>query len=407
MVNHTPPRVALVTSHPLSPPWDSADKHLAEVVARVLPEYRFVSVRRIGANRHDIPGRQVPILSRTGRPGPVASAQIGAFTLAALAFVDLVHAVVTIGPGFPLLTRFLGSVPARLCRPILHTAPGVVDPSVLSPRSGAAPSLGTTVVLSRQSAELLRAAGFADVRVVPPSLPLRRWPVSPRPSGEPIVLFAGHYDEGGGAHTAIEAFAASSTRERARLVLAMRSRPGQDEARLAESLRAHAHALGVNRIELRGHVADMPALVRSASVVILPAATLAGKADIPLVLLEAMASGRPVVSSDLPSMAVLGRTVARVPPEAAATARAVDEVLTDDTVWTDRAGAGRRLVEREFSEAAMARRYADIYAELLSCERCDRRHRGAARATPRGRSNAPVEVDMSESTLVRRGEEAQ
>lgn len=396
MVNRPRPRVALVTSHPLSAPWDSADKHLAEVVARVLPEYRFVSVRRVGASRHDIPGRRVPILSRTGTPGPLASVQIGAFALAALGFVDLVHAIVTIGPGFPLLARSFGPLAARLRRPILHTAPGVVDSSILSSGSSRASSLGTTVVLSQQSAQMLRAAGFPDVRVVPPSLPLQRWPVVPRPPGEPVVLFAGHYDCGGGAETAVEAFAASSARDRARLVLAMRSRPGQDEARLAGRLRGHAKALGVDRIEVRGHVTDMPALVRSATVVIFPASTLAGKADIPLVLLEAMATGRPVVTSDLPSLAVLGQAVARVRPEAGETARAIDEDLTNDTVWRRHAQEGRQLVEREFSEAAVARLYADLYAELLSR---DRRDGASARSGLRSRLvERSAAVDTQKST---------
>jgi glycosyltransferase involved in cell wall biosynthesis len=410
MVSRRPTRVALVTSHPLSAPWDSADKHLAELVTRVLPDYRFVSVRRVGTSRHDIPGRRIPILSRTGTPGPLTSVQIGAFVLATLGFVDLVHAVITIGPGFPLLARSFGPVAARLRRPILHTAPGLVDPSILASATARAPCLGTTVVLSEQSAQTLRAAGFPDVRVVPPSLPLQRWPLTPRPTGEPVVLFAGHYDSGGGAETAIEAFAASSARDRARLVLAMRSRPGQDEARLAERLRGRAEALGVDRIDIRGHIADMAALIREATAVIFPATTLAGKADIPLVLLEAMATGRPVVTSDLPSMAMLGEAVARVPPQPAETARALDELLTDDALWHRRALDGRRLVEREFSETAAARMYADLYAELLS----DRRQNGASRrsgpsahsARSHGWSRSTA-ANRQESTTVRKNEEPQ
>jgi glycosyltransferase involved in cell wall biosynthesis len=354
-------RVALVTSHPLAAPWDSADKHIAAAVARVLPQYRFVSVRRAGGERHEVPGRRVPILSRTGRPGPVESAQIGAFVLGALPFVDLLHAVVTIGPGFTRLAHVLRRVPAPWRRPVLHTVPGVVDPDRLPP----APGLGTTVALSAYSADLLRGAGFPDVRVVPPSLPLQRWPVAPRPEGAPVVLFAGHDDPGGGAETAIEGVAASALRDRLHLVLAMRYRPGQDGVRLAGALRAYAYHLGVDRIDVRGHVADMPALVRSATAVLLPAATLAGKADVPVVLLEAMATGRPVITSTLPTLAAIGRAALRVPPEAAAVARALDHLLSDERAWQQRATAGRQLVEREFSEAALGRRYADLYAELL------------------------------------------
>jgi glycosyltransferase involved in cell wall biosynthesis len=246
--------------------------------------------------------------------------------------------------------------------------------------SGTAPGIGTTVALSEHSARLLRGAGFRDVRVVPPSLPLHRWPVTERPSGEPVVLFAGHHDVGGGAETAIEAFAACAARDSARLVLAMRIRPGQDEAGLAQGLRDHAHRLGVERIEIRGHVTDMAALIRAASVVVLPAATLAGKADVPVVLLEAMATGRPVVTSDLPSMGALAPAVTTVRPDAAETARAIDALLADGDLWRRHASRGRLLVERDFGEATVARRYADIYAELLSGRAQRPAMRGSAHA---------------------------
>jgi glycosyltransferase involved in cell wall biosynthesis len=145
----------------------------------------------------------------------------------------------------------------------------------------------------------------------------------------------------------------------------MRSRPGQDARREAARLRALAGSLGLAGVELLGHVADMPSLIGEATLVVLPARTLAGKADLPLVVLEAMAAGRPVVVSRLPSMATLGDAVTRVPPGSpAALGVAVAGLLDDPARWRAMAAAGRRAVEARFSEQAMAASYARLYAEL-------------------------------------------
>jgi glycosyltransferase involved in cell wall biosynthesis len=86
---------------------------------------------------------------------------------------------------------------------------------------------------------------------------------------------------------------------------------------------------------------------------------------VPTKLVEAMAAGRPVVVSRLPSMATLGDAVTRVPPGSpAALGVAVAGLLDDPARWRAMAAAGRRAVEARFSEQAMAASYARLYAEL-------------------------------------------
>jgi glycosyltransferase involved in cell wall biosynthesis len=350
-----------MTSHPLAPPWDSADKQIADSLVRHLDGTRFVTfgrIRRTGTRSW----RRLPIWSRDGRPGPLEHAQIALLAAALQPAVTLTHAVVTIGAGYGAFSRSYASLPARFRRPAIHTVPGVIDARFLA---GARP-LGVTVALSDATAELLQSAGFPDVRVIPPGIPLARWTVAPRACLEPaIVLFAGHHDPGGGAEEAVRGAAcARAAGCRLRLVLAMRARLDQDErverARLAE-LAADA---GVD-VEIHGQVADMRALVRRATVVVFPAQRLAGKADLPLVLLEAMATGRPVIASDLRPLAALAEGIVGIPPGSPeALGAALRLLLGDGRAWDRQAASGRRLVEERFSDGAMAARYGRLYREI-------------------------------------------
>jgi len=79
-----------------------------------------------------------------------------------------------------------------------------------------------------------------------------------------------------------------------------------------------------------------------------------GASDIfPTVIAEAMASGKPVVSTTvagIPELVVNGETGLLVPPsDAAALADAMERLATDESLRDDFARAGRRRIEKEFT----------------------------------------------------------
>lgn len=363
MARRERPRVLLLTSSPLNGA-EGSDVRLASDVLRALPDVDFVWFAPWPGPRQDRPGRGRPvrILSRDGVPHLPQRAQAALAGAVLARRVDLVHAFLTVGRTFPAFSWLRPLLLGR--RPVLHTVPGVMNSRFLSHTR----PLGTTVALSESMARRLRAAGFGDVRVVPPMIDLDHWAYLPRPQGYPVVLFSGHHDPRGGAETAIDA-AATAWQEgaRFRLVLAMRGRPGQHPELLNEALRERAGAAGLPDVEVRGYVDDMRALIASVHVLLFPPVVLGRKADIPLTVLQALSSGRPAILSDLPQFADFDHAVLRAPAgDARRTGQQLAWLLDRPRSWDVLAERGRALVEDHFGPERFAARYAALYRELLS-----------------------------------------
>lgn len=128
-----------------------------------------------------------------------------------------------------------------------------------------------------------------------------------------------------------------------------------------------ARQLGVaSRLTLAGDVDDatLSALYRSCRVFVLPSVTSAEAFGV--VQLEAMAHGKPVVCTDLPTGVPWvnrhGETGLVVPPaDAVALAEALNALLTDADLCARMGAAGRRRVEAEFTVERMVERYEAVY----------------------------------------------
>ncbi|MFF9804061.1 glycosyltransferase family 4 protein [Streptomyces coeruleorubidus] len=356
-------RVLLFTSGP----WEGgagADTQLAASIADSMPDRDFLRFSRWPRQGPPgtAPGRGVPIVSRDGVPRVPERLQAALAGGVLARRTDLVHAILTIGGTYPLFSRLRRGLLGR--GPVIHTVPGVMDTGLLE----RARPLGVTVALSEATAGQLRAAGFGDVRVIPPTIPLGRWPWRPRNPGRPVVLFAGHHDREGGAREAIAAAAqAHRSGARFRLVLAMRRRPGQDERTLERELRLLAAREGLPEVDVLGHVPDMPGLLAASDVLLFPPRALGGKADIPFIVLEALATGRPVVLSDLPQFGELGFAGPRAPVgDRVRTGELLTRLLEQPRLWEMLARRGRATVEERFGPDRFRTEYERLYQESLA-----------------------------------------
>ncbi len=147
-----------------------------------------------------------------------------------------------------------------------------------------------------------------------------------------------------------------------RVVLVGVPDPGNPKA-IPVSLLERWQAAGA--VEWWGLRNDMPEVLKAASIVVLPSY----REGIPKILLEAAASGRPIVTTDTPGCREIvrhGENGLLVPPcEPVALAQALQRLLQDPVLRTQMGKRGRVIVTSEFSEEQVMKETLSVYSELL------------------------------------------
>lgn len=178
--------------------------------------------------------------------------------------------------------------------------------------------------------------------------------------GEPLLLFVGRLVYYKGLDYLIEAM-----REVPARLLIIGDGPWK--AKLAQAvqrngLRSKVILLGERPPE------QLPAYYQACDLFVLPSTHKSEAFGI--VQLEAMACGKPVISTDLPSGVPWvnqdGQTGLVIPPkDVGALIRAIQLLLTNKSLSLQLGQGGRRRVEREFTRERMGARVLALYAEVL------------------------------------------
>lgn len=366
------PKEILLVSKPLGPPWNDSGKVYVRELVDHLPARRF----RVLVPRGTVyPGAHVTSEALYGdagdyRPGLAQNLRVLARLLRPDRRVGLYHFFFAPNPRSSHAARLACALMRKKSLQTVLSAPAdfaKAPPLLFGDR---------VVVLSDDTLLRLRAAGFdravrihPGVRVPPTPMPTARIDAVVRAldlEGGPIVLYPGDLEFSDAAHTVVTA-APEILREFPSAQIVLACRPKTERAQRAE---AALRELARNEPRLRfcGEVPDMRALLAASAVVALPADTVYAKADLPLVLLEALAEGTPIIVSDRPPLSeILQDEVGlAVPPSApAALAAAVVALLGDPTRRALMSLRARALARSHFSAEAMAAAYERLYAELL------------------------------------------
>lgn len=333
-----------------------------------------------GALRSEIEDADVPCLSLDKRPGKDPGC-----------YFRLWRALRTLKPDL-VQTYNLGALDAapviRLAgvRRIVHAEHGrdVTDPKGANPkylrlRRGMAPFIGRFVTVSRDLQRWLveRARIRPDkVMCIPNGIDVAAFEV-PRVPSRPRVLL-GEFAPPGSVLIA-NVGRLDKVKDQAGLLAAfklLQERAGQRHAdfRLIivgggpehEALQRRIEQLGLTQtVRLLGNRSDVATLLAESDVFVLSSIA----EGMPLTLLEAMASGLPVVATEVGDVASLvenGTTGTLVPPgDAPALAEALDTYIADESLRRRHGGAGHARVTARFSLNAMLSSYAALYDELL------------------------------------------
>jgi glycosyltransferase involved in cell wall biosynthesis len=208
-------------------------------------------------------------------------------------------------------------------------------------------------IVSEDNSHLIRGSGVDTNRFVP----------SPEPSGVPVALLAGRmlWDKG------VAEFVEAAHRLKAegvigRFVLVGGCDPENPAAVPRESLEEWRRT---GTAEWWGQREDMPMVFSHSHLVCLPSY---GE-GVPRVLIEAAASGRAIVATDVPGCREVvrhGENGLLVPPRnPEALAEAIATLLKDPALRARMGARGREIAVQEFSEERMVRETLEVYRELL------------------------------------------
>lgn len=231
------------------------------------------------------------------------------------------------------------------------------------------------VVASAYQERQLRRIGYGGpVHLIPNGVDLERFrpPIGQErvverarlglsPDG-PVVTYYGHLTPWKGVLHLVRAFTIVAQQSpRATLVIA-RTSYGTEEG----LLRREIASLGLSeRVVFLGKL-EASALLRASDVGVVPAIATVGTAVYPNVLLEMMASGLPIIATNLTTTSeviVHGVNGLLVPPAQSATlGTALAYLLTDEPLRAALGQAARRTAEERFDWDAIAGRLTEVYA---------------------------------------------
>ncbi len=228
----------------------------------------------------------------------------------------------------------------------------------------------------------LEALGFQHVTRIYPGIDLELY----RPTGkDPTVLtnyqlqttdffiiYPGEYTRLGATDMLMEAFIEYFTKHpesKVKFLFACRIK-NEADAKKREALRKTVTDKGLTDKILfdENHATfDMPALYNTADLILFPVENLRGKFDVPLVIIEAYACGKPVILTDLPQFREFTNSDICVTIPKDSKEKLIESVayLSQSTAERQRLGDNaRRFVKDHFDLKNTARQYEELYSSL-------------------------------------------
>jgi glycosyltransferase involved in cell wall biosynthesis len=377
-------RRVLFVSKPIAPPFHDGTKCLVRDVALELARVKPIVMSTVeGPALEQAVGRNAPhgveharVYSGAGGFSPSLAANLRAAAWLLLrARADLWHFVFAPNSRTSRAGRWL----ARSRRvPVLQT---VASPPQSFERPGRLLFGDVVVAQSRWTIERIReglerergsAARRVRLELVPPPLaaPVPRSAVAVAAARRElgiapdarVLLYPGDLETSSGAD-AVKELVLPLKNELPDVVVVFAYRAKSPRAEVVA--RALARELDPSHVRIAGDVGDMLALIQASSAVLFPVDDLRGKVDLPIVLLEAMALGVPVIAYDWGPLAELTGALHVPTGDRQALLRASVAVLGEETLRGRVISEQRESIARRHDAVQVAGAYERLYLELL------------------------------------------
>ncbi len=238
----------------------------------------------------------------------------------------------------------------------------------------------TLITYTKETQRKLEKLGFHNVHTIYPGIDLQRFHPQEKStallsqlgitSEKFIIMYPGEYVRLGAtdliADTLISFFSENPETD-IRFVFACRIK-NADDARKKEQIKKRfidANVLGY--ISFSDTISDMPALYNTADLIIFPVTNLKGKFDVPLVIIEAYACGKPVILSDLSAFKEFSNEHICVTIPTSSREELIQSIkeLRENTSLRIRiSDEARKYAETYFDLHQTARQYEEIYDSL-------------------------------------------
>ena len=371
------PRI-LFLSRPLLPPWDDVNKNLAYLLCEHIKHFQIDVVGECGIHNSCV----LPALPSRRISWSVGFRMRILSTFAARVMnYDLVH-------------FFL--MPRQYARCILQAICALARVKVVQnlygePLRGEKPArilfADSVVVFSKYREKQLKLGGVPQVTCIWPGIdPLRfneqrngsyfrkLWNIEK----ECVLLFAGHYRNLQDFRillTALKELVQAAIQ--VKLVMACRIRKKdffpsveKDERSQQQQVKRMVEDLGLgSHVVFMETVTDMPGLIAASDICVFPITEIGEKADAPMVILESMAMGKPVLMTSLfpYAEAIEGGGGICVPIEKPNEfASALKHLIVNKDLRRKIGEEGIRAVRTSFDIRIIAQEYEDLYDRLLT-----------------------------------------
>lgn len=374
----------LLATRPLVPPWDEASKNFAYFLAKNIRDENVEMHILTTPEKLDGLGSNVVLHPLYSTPDKKSKSHYPFFQKARLPLYlftqssryDIVHYLFTPTLFNAFVIRYFTPFRPKTIQTIATLREDRYPKKLLHQLFFADRLITYTETTKRK----LENLGFNNVTRIYPGIDLERYsPTAKNPSlltqlglkpEHFVVLYPGEYTRLGAtdmlAQTFLRYFQENPDTE-LRFVFACRVKNEADAVKKQQVQKLFAEAGLLDYVAFSDTISDMSGLYSTADVVIFPVENLKGKFDVPLVIIEAYACGKPVILSDLPQFSEFTNKdiCVTIPKDSGEKLIESLAYLKQNEAERIRLGENaRRFVKDHFNLKNTAKQYEEIYSSL-------------------------------------------